>query len=285
MNKHNVIKTVYEMKSISCAANKLNYTQSAVSQIIKSFEKEIGMKLFKRSKNGVELVAGTEEIMNRVIEICNLENEIQSISSEITSLDNGCLRIGTIQSVAYNLLPDILDNFSNEYPNISFDIKIDRFDELIKMVKSNLLDVIFVSEYSVPDMNFNKIMTDELVLVTPLNDDLAKNITVSIDEINKKPFILSADGLNYETGIIFKRNGINPDIKYRVNEDFTVIKLVEYGFGISILPKLLLAKTPFSVCIRNFNENYFRNIGIAYMDKNYISPIAKTFIEYINRIY
>lgn len=281
MNKHNVIKTVYEMKSISCAANKLNYTQSAVSQIIKGFEKELGMKIFKRSKNGVELMPNAEEIMKCIIEICDLEEKINDISDNLTSLDTGYIRIGTIQSIAYNWLPEILDRFSKDYPNISFDIVVDKFDELVKKVKSNQLDIIFVSEYSVPDMNFVKLYIDELVLITPVKHKLSSQITVPISKLKDEKFILSADGLNYETGIIFNRNGIDPEIKYKVNEDFTVIKLVESGFGVAILPKLLLENTPFNVSIRNFSEHYNRVLGVAYSKEIELTPVVEMFINYV----
>lgn len=281
MNKHNVIKTVYEMKSISCAANKLNYTQSAVSQIIKGFEKEVGVKIFKRSKSGVELMPNAEEIMKCIIEICDLEEKINNISDNLTSLDTGYIRIGTIQSIAYNWLPKILDRFSEDYPNISFDIVVDKFDELVKKVKSNQLDIIFVSEYSVPDMNFVKLYIDELVLITPVKHKLSSQITVPISKLKDEKFILSADGLNYETGIIFNRNGIDPEIKYKVNEDFTVIKLVESGFGVAILPKLLLENTPFNVSIRNFSEHYNRVLGVAYSKDIELTPVVEMFINYV----
>lgn len=281
MNKHNVIKTVYEMKSISCAANKLNYTQSAVSQIIKGFEKEVGVKIFKRSKSGVELMPNAEEIMKCIIEICDLEEKINNISDNLTSLDTGYIRIGTIQSIAYNWLPKILDRFSEDYPNISFDIVVDKFDELVKKVKSNQLDIIFVSEYSVPDMNFVKLYIDELVLITPVKHKLSSQITVPISKLKDEKFILSADGLNYETGIIFNRNGIDPEIKYKVNEDFTVIKLVESGFGVAILPKLLLENTPFNVSIRNFSEHYNRVLGVAYSKEIELTPVVEMFINYV----
>lgn len=281
MNKHNVIKTVYEMKSISCAANKLNYTQSAVSQIIKGFEKEVGVKIFKRSKSGVELMPNAEEIMKCIIEICDLEEKINNISDNLTSLDTGYIRIGTIQSIAYNWLPKILDRFSKDYPNISFDIVVDKFDELVKKVKSNQLDIIFVSEYSVPDMNFVKLYIDELVLITPVKHKLSSQITVPISKLKDEKFILSADGLSYETGIIFNRNGIDPEIKYKVNEDFTVIKLVESGFGVAILPKLLLENTPFNVSIRNFSEHYNRVLGVAYSKDIEITPVVEMFINYV----
>ena len=58
MSKYDVILDVYENQSISKAAQKHNYTQSAVSQTIRNYEKEIGLKLFKRSKNGMEALPG-----------------------------------------------------------------------------------------------------------------------------------------------------------------------------------------------------------------------------------
>ena len=54
MSKYQTILAVCETHSISKAASKLNYTQSAVSQTIKNFEKELGVPLFKRSKQGME---------------------------------------------------------------------------------------------------------------------------------------------------------------------------------------------------------------------------------------
>ncbi len=148
-------------------------------------------------------------------------------------------------------------------------------------MKSNQLDIIFVSEYSVPDMNFVKLYIDELVLITPVKHKLSSQITVPISKLKDEKFILSADGLNYETGIIFNRNGIDPEIKYKVNEDFTVIKLVESGFGVAILPKLLLENTPFNVSIRNFSEHYNRVLGVAYSKDIEITPVVEMSINYV----
>lgn len=53
MTKYEMILSVYHTHSISVTAEKYNYTQSAISQAIKSFEKELGLPLFKRTKNGM----------------------------------------------------------------------------------------------------------------------------------------------------------------------------------------------------------------------------------------
>ena len=69
MSKYDVILDVYENQSISKAAQKHNYTQSAVSQTIRNYEKGIGLKLFKRSKNGMEALPGTEPIFEELMHI------------------------------------------------------------------------------------------------------------------------------------------------------------------------------------------------------------------------
>ena len=120
MSKYDVILDVYENQSISKAAQKHNYTQSAVSQTIRNYEKEIGLKLFKRSKNGMEALPGTEPIFEELMHIRSANTRIDQIVSNINNLDSGFIRIGTVQSIAYNWLPGVLKNFSAEYPNITF---------------------------------------------------------------------------------------------------------------------------------------------------------------------
>ena len=70
MSKYEIILDVCKTGSISKTAAKFNYTQSAVSQLIKSFEKELGLSLFKRTKHGVSLLPNTEEIVHSLETIC-----------------------------------------------------------------------------------------------------------------------------------------------------------------------------------------------------------------------
>lgn len=264
MTKYEIILDVCRTRSISKTAANLNYTQSAISQSIKGFEKELGFPLFKRSKHGMELRPNTGEIIDSLKIICQEENRISQIAANITSLDSGYIRIGTIQSISYHWLPDILKHFSEAYPNIRFELTVDGFNPLKEMIDSGKLDCIFVSRYAVPDFPFLPIGNDELMLVTPKNHPLSEKIAVSLSDVNNENFVLSSDGLDYETGKIFELNDIHPKIRYRLNEDFATLKMVEQGFGITILPKLLLYNAPFDVCIRSFTEHYSRVLGVAY---------------------
>ena len=67
------------------------------------------------------------------------------------------------------------------------------------------------------------------MLVTPLSHPLSNHLLVSLSDVNHQDFILTADGLEYETGKIFELNQIAPHIRYQINEDFTALKMVETG--------------------------------------------------------
>ena len=280
MSKYEIILDVCKTNSISKTAAKLNYTQSAVSQLIKGFEKELGLPLFKRTKHGVQLLPNTEEIVLSLEIICREEKRIQQTAANLNSLDSGYIRIGSIQSISYHWLPDILRKFSECYPKITFELYVEGFRPLINSLKNNKLDCIFVSRYSVPDYPFLPLGKDELMLVTPKGHPLSEQVAVSLSDVNKQDFILTCDRLDYETGKIFEMNGIRPKIRYQVNEDFAALKMVEKGFGITILPKLLLHNAPFDICVRSFTEHYSRVLGAAYLPDTQPSPATLKFLSF-----
>ena len=280
MSKYEIILDVCNTGSISKTAAKFNYTQSAVSQLIKNFERELGISLFKRTKQGVQLLLHTEEIVRCLENICREEKKIERIVADLNSLDSGYIRIGSIQSISYHWLPDILRDFAEAYPKITFELCIEGFRPLIEKLKNDKLDCIFVSRYSVPDYPFVPLGDDELMLVTPNGHPLAEKTEVTLSDVDKKDFILTSDRLDYETGKIFEMNGIQPRIRYQVMEDFAALKMVEKGFGITILPKLLLQNAPFDVCVRSFSEHYSRVLGVAHLPGKQLSPAVLKFLSF-----
>ncbi len=279
MSKYEIILDVCKTGSISKTAAKFNYSQSAVSQLIKSFEKELGLTLFKRTKHGVQLLPNTEEIVGSLEIICREEKRIRQTAADLNSLDSGYIRIGSIQSISYHWLPDILRKFSESYPKITFELYVEGFRPLISNLKTNKLDCIFVSRYSVPDYPFLPLGKDELMLATPKGHPLSEQMAVSLSDVDRQDFILTCDRLDYETGKIFEMNGIRPNVRYQVNEDFAALKMVEKGFGITILPKLLLHNAPFDICVRSFTEHYSRVLGAAYLPDTQPSPATLKFLQ------
>lgn len=280
MSKIDIILDVYETHSISKTASRLNYTQSAVSQAIRNYEKEIGVTLFKRSKSGMSPLTGTDSIFTELQTIRTSQSHIEQIAAKINGLESGLIRIGTIQSIAYHWLPGILKNFTNEYPNITFQLYVDGFQELSARLKAGKLDCIFTSKYIAGDLPGVMLGEDELMLVTPRNHPLSEKFAVSFSDVDGQDFIMSADNTDYETGELFRMHKIHPNVRFEINEDYTVVKMVEQGFGIAILPKLLLYNIPFDVCVRPFTEHYKRILVVAHSPAVEPTPALRQFMNF-----
>ena len=282
MTKYEMILSVYHTHSISVTAEKYNYTQSAISQAIKSFEKELGLPLFKRTKNGMLPISNAEEIIRELRTICDAENRIADIASNLTSLKNGYIHIGTIKSIAYNWLPSMVKNFSKKYPNIHFKISMGSSSQLHDKLDQNEVDCIFVSNYLLPDnLEFYPMDTDELMLLTARNHPLADKLKVNLTDIKDENYIYSEDGFDFEAGGIFEQNDIHPTVLYQLDDDVAVQKMVSDGMGISVLPKLLLSNPPFDICIRPFTEHYKRTLGVAYLKDSELDPATEAFLDYV----
>lgn len=285
MSKYEIILDVYHTCSFSVTAEKFNYTQSAVSQIVRNYEKRIGLPLFKRTHNTIEPLPNTEHIISELQKICDAEQRIIDISDRLNNLESGFIRIGTVQSIAYHWLPDILKDFSVQYPNIQFEIYVYGFRELNALTESNQLDLCFTSEYAAPHLEFSPLGTDELLLVTPRGHKLSEKLSVPFSNIDEINYISTSDRLEYETGQLFKFYNIKPNVKYELNEDFAALKMVEAGFGITILSKLLLTDAPFDICVRPFTEHFTRTLGVGCPKTENLNPAATVFLTYAQKWY
>ena len=61
--------------------------------------------------------------------------------------------------------------------------------------------------------------------------------------------------------------GVHPNVKYTAREDRTILAMVSKGLGISLLPELMVRRSPYPVAACHAPERFYRNIGIAVKDE------------------
>ncbi len=99
MQRYLALKKVVELGSFTKAAEALGYTQSAVSQMISSLEGELSMKLLVRSRHGAKLTIEGEELYPFVERMANQYRATLEKARELTALETGVIRVGTISSI------------------------------------------------------------------------------------------------------------------------------------------------------------------------------------------
>ena len=109
--KLEILMTAVDLGSFTKAAEVMGYTQSGLTHLVNSLEREIGFPLIIRSHNGIALTEEGRELMPAIRQFlqanANLENQIQTITEKQTET----IRIAAYASIAMFWMPEILYRF------------------------------------------------------------------------------------------------------------------------------------------------------------------------------
>ena len=122
MNQYLALLRVLECNSFSDAARVMGYTQSAVSQMIKALEEELGVTLLLRSRTGVTLTREGELLLPYIRDVANAHRMLSEQAANFHGLQSGTIRIGTFTSVSSRLLPPVMKAFKEAHPNLRFEL-------------------------------------------------------------------------------------------------------------------------------------------------------------------
>ena len=275
------LQKIVELGSFTKAADKLGYTQSAVSQMIASLEEELSIKLLYRSRIGIRLTLEGEELYPFIQRTVLQYQAMQEKADEIKGLETGIIRIGTISSISCHWLPGLIKHFQELYPKVRFVLHQGDYTSIPEWVRTGEVDFGFVNPDAVSGLETQFIKEGELRAVVPADHRLANHASVTLEELSKEPFLLLEEGNLSEPLEAFRQLGLEPDITLRVHDDYSILSMIETGLGISILPELVLRKTNYEVAILPIEPAVTRKIGLVMKEKQSLPIACKHFIAFL----
>ncbi len=136
--------TIAKTGSMTRAAARLFMTQSAISMQIKRLETSLGLVVFDRTAQGMITTSAGEQLLGYAIKLLELNDEVVG---RLTSLDyEGQLRLGVPSDVIYPYMPDILKQFSRDYPRVQIKLSCAQSKVLKEQFSQGLQDVILTTE-------------------------------------------------------------------------------------------------------------------------------------------
>ncbi len=274
------VKTV-EYGSFTKAAEILNYTQSGISRMIADLEKEWGVTLLERSKNGVKPTSDGVKLLPYAQNLCTDFDKLKMQVDELNGLQSGLIRIGTFSSVATHWLPNIIKEFQRDYPNIDYELLLGDYTEIEEWIHTGRVDCGFLRLPTQPEFETIFLEEDKLMAIIPENHPLKDCDLFPVNALCKEPFMLLEKGAKAEISEIFERNNLTPNVKFTTWDDYAVMSMVESGLGIAILPELILKRVPYRIIAKELDVPACRNIGLALRDKKTVSLAMKRFIDYL----
>lgn len=238
--------SVAETLNFARAAEHLHVTQPAVTQQIHSLEKELNVKLFKRTTRTVKLTEaglvflGDAKHMVAISERAKKRFE-NPYGREIQTLSIGCYSYAQLF-----LLPQVLRRLAGLYPELHPRLQVVPFQYLYRLLEE--ADVDAVIGFREPDFkkisaNYREITKVPVVCVCPLGNPLSGRQRVTLDELKSEKLVLfdpakaQAEAAQIQGQLI---GGRAPSEFYFCESPEAVVLLTESGFGVSILPDLFI---------------------------------------------
>ncbi len=281
IQKHMAFVKTVECGSFTKAAEKLHYSQSAVSRMINDLETEWRIVLLERGKSGVKLTSDGMKLLPYAQSVCREYEKLQMAVDELNGLESGLIRIGTFSSVATHWLPNIIREFRKAYPDIDYELLLGDYTEIEGWISDGRVDCGFLRLPACPDFETIFLERDRLLAVLPEGHPLSPLEKVPVSALCGEPFMLLEKGGKAEVAEIFERCNVTPDVRFTTWDDYAIMSMVEGGLGISILPELILRRTPYRIVAKELDVPAYREIGIAMRNGKTASRAVKRFLDYL----
>ena len=269
-----------ELGSFSKAAAALNYTPSGVSQLIDTFEKEMGYPLLIRDTKGVKPTENALKIIPVLREIVLQEERLHQISAEIKGLTTGSITIAAYSSIATHWLPQVIKSFQEDYPQIEIKLMEGIRQEVSKWLEDKLADVAFLS-YKEPILyDWIPLAEDPMLAVLPKTHPLAHQKSYPLENCQNENFIMPALGRDDDVIALFEQNKLAPHIHFSTLENFAAMAMIEQGLGMSIMNELITRNWQCDVVKLPLDPPQQITLGMAIPSLKNASPAVKRFVGY-----
>lgn len=281
IQKYLVFITTVELGSFTMTAEALGYSQSGISRMINDLEQEWQVPLLERGRSGVSLTSDGLKLFPYAKNICSEYEKMQMQISELHGLQSGLIRIGAFASLAANWLPEMIKRFKKDYPQIDYELLISDYSEIENWIMEGRVDCGFIRLPARPELETIFLENDRLLVIMPEGHPMAACESFPCEALCDEPFMLPQKTLEPEIEEIIGRYRIKPKVQFVTCSDHAVMSMVECGLGISILPELVLHRTPYRIAARELDVPVCRKICLAMKKRKNLSLAAKRFLDYL----
>lgn len=284
-----VLIVIYEEGGISAAANRLNITQSAVSQNLKKLEEQLESQLIIRNTKPLELTPIGRYCLQVAQTMFTEITSIEAMKGSNSHILEGVIKLLVVSRIHNPKYNDFLVYFRKKYPNITLDLTVkSSMDILNNLNQKNPAIGICLARHIPENLNQKLLFNQRYYLYCGYYHPLFSEAELSLNSLLKEDFISFnsediGDVLSPIT--VFKEaNDITGRISAYTNNLDEAVRLIYTGYGIGALPDQFIAATHLESKLRRLPPKE----GIAdvpvyifWHKHRPLSPIEVKFIEEI----
>ncbi len=224
--------------SFTQTARELHITQSGISHSIKALERDIGCRLLDRLGKKVVLTQAGEQLLQHATKILiEMENARESLA-HLGKWGRGRLRIGASTTACQHLIPPVLREFKESFPEHAIAIEPGDTSALVSSLLRHRIELAIALEPDKePQLEFHPLFTDELHFIVGALHSWAKTGRVERSEIPRQNYILyNKHSITFRiVEEYFRREEMVLNTVIELGSMEATKELVKLGLGVSIL--------------------------------------------------
>jgi DNA-binding transcriptional LysR family regulator len=188
-----IVLAVAECGSMAKASSQLSVSNPVVSKTILDLERTLGVRLFERGAQGVELTPHGAALLNCGVTVFNEMRHGLKLLEALSDPTSGELRIGSTEISMAGLLPPIVESFAKQYPRIRLHVVLAHtVSGLFQELRERNVDLVIgrVSRDLADDLGAEMLFEEPFLAVTGKQTRLARRRNVTLAELIDEPWVL-----------------------------------------------------------------------------------------------
>ena len=230
-----------DLGSFTKAAEVLGYTQSGLTHMMNSLEKEVGFTLLERGRSGVRLTEEGERIAPAVREFLQANARLDSVIEQVASSRTEIIRVSAYASIAMHWMPEILYRFRRVCPDTDVDLRmVDHELEPFELLEAGRTDVIFAARQSRVNCDWTPLYYDAMYAILPEDYPVGGRESFPIEEFDGKEFLMPYGRFDIDVNAALSPKKVRPKVRPCHVDDETVIRMVSKGLGITMMTEIMM---------------------------------------------
>jgi DNA-binding transcriptional LysR family regulator len=271
------------------AAKRLSMTQPPLSQAIRGLERELGVRLFDRTRRKVALThAGGAFLEEARATLARAAQAIEA-AQRAERGEVGRLAVAYIAATAYTLLPLVLRDFSRGFPGVKLELRELTLPQQVEALRRGDVDVALLRPpVADAELAAETILQEPFVLALPSRHALTRLDRVPARRLAAEPFVM----FPRQPGLVFHdlvmgfclKNGFTPRVAQEANQTHTVVGLVSAGIGVALVPASTQRIGLAGVAYRPLREATPASRTAVAWRRLDASPVVKAFLDVARRV-
>ncbi|WP_173923029.1 LysR family transcriptional regulator [Agromyces sp. Marseille-P2726] len=239
--------------NFSRAAEELYLAQPSLSRQIAALERDLGAELFHRARGGSTLTAAGEVLLPLARRMLADAESVRRELAELAGLERGRVRIGATPTLSISLAAEALSEFHREHPGIELHLSEQGSRRLLDELGSGELDLALVttshaaSAAAAERFTVTPLLVEQLVVVSSAAEaPITNRDAIRLADVAGLPQIVfsSTYDLRSTTDAAFRDADLIPEVVLEGAEMDAVLRFVERGLGVAIVPAMVLIDRP-----------------------------------------